>query len=297
MAKASRSAFVWVLGLACACSSHAQDATALRERGSALQTQLASSPFKRPLTLTSEQSTSDLKGDVYAVIDQPFALIAPALQGPGHWCELLMLHLNVKGCSATGHAPNEALGLVVGRKSDQALDDGYRIDFRFSMPAPSADYLKVRMTAEHGPLSTSNYRLAFEATPLDDRRSFVHLSYAYSYGFAARIAMQGYLATAGRGKVGFSVTGLDGAGQPVYVNGVRGVVERNTMRYYLAIEAYLGALSVPPAEQLDKRLHDWFAATERTPLQLHEVDQDAYLQMKRREVLRQQQGAKAAAPD
>lgn len=286
-----------LLGLALLASlpAVAQDAAALRARHAALQSQLAASPFKRPLTLTSLQSESDLKGDVYAVIEQPFAAIAPALQGSERWCDLLMLHLNVKGCAASGSAPNETLGLLVGRKADQALDDAYRIDFRFAMAPAGDDYLKVQMVADKGPLSTSNYRLAFEATPLDAKTTFVHMSYAYAYGFAARIAMQGYLSTVGRDKVGFSVVRSGADGKPVYIDGVRGVLERNTMRYYLAIEAYLGALASPPAEQLDKRLRDWFASTERYPQQLHELDRDAYLQMKRREVQRQQ-GSKATKP-
>jgi hypothetical protein len=64
-------------------------------------------------------------------------------------------------------------------------------------------------------------------------------------------------------------------------------VERNTMRYYLAIEAYLGATSAPPPEQQEKRLRDWFAATERYALQLHEIERDDYLAMKRHELQRQ----------
>jgi len=67
-------------------------------------------------------------------------------------------------------------------------------------------------------------------------------------------------------------------------------VERNAMRYYLAIEAYLGSLSVPVAEQLDWRLRAWFAATDRFALQLHELDEGDYLAMKRSEVQRQQSG-------
>ena len=99
-------------------------------------------------------------------------------------------------------------------------------------------------------MGTKNYRLMLEAVPLDAKRSFVHMSYAYGYGFAARMAMEGYLATLGRNKVGFTITGQGNDGKPVYMGNVRGVVERNTMRYYLAIEAYLGALALPPAEQV-----------------------------------------------
>ncbi len=65
---------------------------------------------------------------------------------------------------------------------------------------------------------------------------------------------------------------------------MRGVVERNTMRYYLAIEAYLGALTTPVPQQLEKRLNDWYSGIERYPLQLHEIERSEYLAMKRSEV-------------
>jgi hypothetical protein len=104
------------------------------------------------------------------------------------------------------------------------------------------------------------------------------------------LAMQAYLATTGRDKVGFTVIGRRAGGEPMHIGGMRGVIERNSMRYYLAIEAFLGALSEPPQAQLDKRLRDWFAATERYPRQLHEIDQAEYLEMKRKEHRRQQAG-------
>jgi len=69
---------------------------------------------------------------------------------------------------------------------------------------------------------------------------------------------------------------------------MRVVVERNTMRYYLAIDAFLGAVATPPASQLQKRLNSWFTATEQYPRQLKEIDRTAYIDMKRSEYLRQQ---------
>ncbi len=265
-----------------------QDASALRAVHTQLRERLAASPFKRPLLLESTQGDASLKGDVYAVVDQPFAVVAPALKGKANWCDLLILNLNVKLCSVAGTGPNDVLTLVVGRKVDQELADGHQLAFRYSMPAATADYLRVSMAADSGPLGTRDYRLTVQATPLDAKRSFIHLSYAYSYGVAARVALQGYLSTVARDKVGFSVVGQGDSGQPVHVGGLRGVAERNTMRYFLAIEAYLGALGSPAAEQPEKRLRDWFNATERYPLQLHEMERDEYLEMKRRELQRQQ---------
>src|SRR3546814_16967541 len=67
---------------------------------------------------------------------------------------------------------------------------------------------------------------------------------SYGYGVAGRMAMQAYLATAGSAKVGFTVTGKDGHGQPIHIGGMRGAIERNAMRYYLAIDTHpLGSAS------------------------------------------------------
>lgn len=100
--------------------------------------------------------------------------------------------------------------------------------------------------------------------------------------------MKTYPATIGSDKVGFSSTPDPSTGETQYIGGVRGLVERNTMRYYLAIDAYLGALSSPPNARLDKRLTDWFDATEQYPRQLHEVSRADYMQMKHDEYQRQQ---------
>ena len=283
--------FALALALGTCGFAQAQDAAAMRAMHDSLRAKLAASPFQRPLVLESTMSDADLKGEVYAVVEQPFSVAGPALQGMDHWCDLLILHLNVKNCSAAGAPPGEVLSLIVGRKFDQPLSDGYKVRFAFSTPAASSDYLRVQMAADTGPLSTRDYRLALEAVPLDAKHSFVHMSYSYAYGTAARLAMDVYLGTAGRDKVGFSITGKGDDGKPVYIDGVRGVVERNTMRYYLAIESYLNAMSAPPAEREEKRLRDWFAATERHPVQLHEMERDEYLTMKHHELQRQHAGA------
>jgi hypothetical protein len=100
------------------------------------------------------------------------------------------------------------------------------------------------------------------------------------------MAMQAYLATVGSAKIGFTVVEKRPDGAPVHIGGVRGVVERNTMRYYLAIDAYLASLALPAAQQVERRLRDWFASTERYAPQLHEMNEADYLAMKRREIAR-----------
>ena len=84
--------------------------------------------------------------------------------------------------------------------------------------------------------------------------------------------------------MGFSVPGKDDAGRPVLVGGNRGVAERNTMRYYLALERVLAAQALPPEQRAEHRLRDWHAAIERHPRQLLEMSREDYLAMKRREL-------------
>jgi len=283
-----RAGAVLAIALGAALPALAQDAPALRARYTVLQDKFAHNQFGRPLVLESTQTSGDLKGDVYAAVDYAFPTVQQALQSPEHWCDILILHLNVKRCKTSGGTP-KMLNLNVGRKFDQPIEDAYQLDFAFRVSASNADYLQVQLSADEGPLSTKNYRIFVEAVPIDAGKSVIHMSYAYGYGFAAKIAMQTYLATLGSAKVGFTVRDKKPDGKPVYQAGVLGLLERNTMRYYLAIDAYLSAYNLPPAEQPERRIREWYASTERYAEQLHEMDRNEYLDMKRKEMQRQRQ--------
>ena len=277
-------------GLVGAPLVQAQDAASLKARYASLHEVLAKNEFQRPLYIESSQTSGGLKGDVYAIIEQPYAVASPALRDINHWCDILILHQNVKNCLAVAGKTSkkgDTLQLSVGRKFDQPLAEAYPIDFSYAVSANQSDYLQILLSADEGPMGTRSYRILIEVVALDDKRSFLHLSYSYAYGMAARVAMQGYLTTIGRNKRGFSIDSRKANGEPVYTGGVRGVIERNTMRYYLAIEAYLGALSAPASEQLEKRLNAWYAGVERYPLQLHEMERKEYLEMKHKEIQRQ----------
>lgn len=259
----------------------------LRAQHGTLQDQLQHNQFQRPLHLDSRETPDGVNGDIHAIVTYPFAVTAAALSRTGNWCDILILHINTKYCRASTTAKENVLNVSIGKKFEQPLDEAHRVVFSWRIASQSPEYLKITMNADEGPLSTRDYRIAIEAIPLGNDQTFIHLSYSYGYGLAGRLAMQAYLGTIGRNKVGFTATG-NRDGQSGYVGGMRGVVERNTMRYYLAIESYLGALSAPPPTRLEKRIQDWFAAIERYPRQLHEMERDAYLDMKRREHQRQQ---------
>lgn len=268
----------WLAGVGAACllafgsvAAHA-DAGELRTRYGDLKEQLRNNSYGRPMHVDSAESSNSLRGDVYAVLDHPFDQVKEAMTDPNAWCDIMLLPFNTKACQANGNR----LTVRIGRKYNQPVEQAYRIDFAFSNVASGANYLDTRLNAGQGPFGTRDYHINVEAIPLDGGRTFMHMSYAYGFGGTGRFAMQAYLATAGASKVGFTT------------NGVRGAVERNAMRYYLAIDAYLATMDAPEGERVQRRIDNWFSQTERYPRQLREMDRGTYVQMKRQEYDRQQ---------
>ena len=263
-----------------AAMAGASPAGALRERGTALAQRLQANPFGVPLVVESIETSTLANGDVYAIVPHPYSTVLGALQRSDAWCEVLVLHLNVKHCAARP----DRVALRIGTKHAQPIATAQLLELGYVLAAHTPDYLRVDMSAADGPLGTRDYALWFEATSWSPGRTLVHLRYAMGYGFLGRLAMQGYLGTIGAHKIGFSVEpAADGkAARPV--GGVRGAVERNAVRYYLAVAAYVDNLALPGAERLSWRLQAWFDATERYPEQLHEIERDEYLAMKREEL-------------
>lgn len=251
-------------GLAFAAAPNTQPVAALLAAYASLGERLHQSAFRRALVLDSSESTDGITGDIYALVDYPFETVRAALDNPAQWCDVMILHVNTKYCrAASDHAPT-IVTVYIGKKTPQPVDDAYPIEFVYRLNAAAAKYLDIRLTAANGPMSTRNYRIQLQAVPVGNGQTFLHLTYSYDFGLAGRLAMKTYLTTIGRDKVGFTLMGTPADGPPEYIGGMRGVVERNTMRYYLAIEAYLGALATPPALQLQKRLQSWFTAPYRT---------------------------------
>jgi hypothetical protein len=261
-------------------------AAGLRTHQASIAPQLAQNAFGGPLVLQSEEASRRIDGEVFAVLEHPFARVSAALTDPGQWCDVLILHLNTKYCRPQQAQGRTVLDVRVGKKGPQSLSSASKLDFNWRPPVQRPDYFLATLEAPEGPYDTRDYRLLVEAVPMDATHTFVHMGYALSYGGASEFAMQLYLGTVARDKVGFTRKAGKG-GDDDYVGGMRGVVERNTMRYYLAIDAYLDSLAAPGPQQLERRLQAWFDATEKYPRQLHEVDRDAYLRMKRDEVGRQ----------
>lgn len=264
-----------------------QQVEALAKQYQTNQKKLEQTQFKRPLLITSVESDTTLKSEVYAVIDHPFSLVQEALMKPEHWCDALILHINIKYCRTERGTQGTLLNLNVGQKFEQPLPQTYQSKLNFKAVENASNYFLINLTAKNGPLSTYDYDILIEATSLKNAQTFLHFKYAYSFGTLGKVAMQTYLTTIGRNKVGFTVSSVNPNGEEAYIKGVRGVIERNTMRYFLAIDAYLAAVNDAPEQQLLKRLNGWYDSTELYKTQLHEIERGEYIQMKQNEVLRQ----------
>lgn len=281
-ARALRLAFgtmLIVTGTRTVMADDAGSAAALRETYATHRAEIDQNKFGVPLHLQSAQTSDSLQGDIHALLDQRFDKVQAALALPENWCDILILHPNVKRCqlNAGGGGDGESSITVNLGRSELPVQFSYKA-------AKAADYLDVRLGSPTGPFGTTDYRIRLEAAPADAQHTILHLTYSHRYGLRAKLAMQAYFSTLGRGKVGFSVIGSDAQGQPIHVGDLRGGLERNAMRYYASIESYLFALSAPPQDQLERRLRHWFEYTERYPLQLQE--EPGYLDVKRSEARR-----------
>ncbi|WP_046113652.1 hypothetical protein [Aquincola tertiaricarbonis] len=270
--------------LALAAAAGAATPAPLAQRHEALRAELERSPFGRPLLLQASARDDAPSGEVLAVLQQPFARVARTLGQPEGWCALMLLQTNVKACSVQGEAPRRQLVVAVARRHTDSVDQAERITFEHRTEAADGQRLAMALVADQGPVGTADYALRFEAVPLPDDRTVVQLTYAYRPGLMARMATSAYLSTAGRNKVGFTVTGQDEQGRPQRVGGIQGIAERNTMRYFLAMEAVLRTADLPPDQRLERRLQGFHAALERHPQQLHELTLQEYLALKRREL-------------
>ena len=249
---------------------------------------LKSSPQAQAIRIESSETDGRIRSDIYADTAFPFTSVSKALNDPAQWCDILLLNISLKHCHLSLTPSGPVLTLSTVRKYNQTLEQAVKLGFNYQTVLASPDYLEVELLAPQGPYGTSDFRILLQTASLPGARSFLHFSYSYASAPLTRLATQAYLATFGRNKVGFTVLGQHADGTPDYIGGMRGLVERGAMRYFLALEAYLDALAAAPQEQFEKRIDNWYSATERYPRQLLEIDRATYLDLKRSDHQRQQ---------
>jgi len=242
--------------------------------------ELARNSFGLPLVLDSVAQEDSVQVDVHGIFDAPFSSVVNVLKIPANWCDIVSLHPNVKACTYRELPGTWLLTFYLGRKGYQPPEAAHQVIYQYQNVVQRQGYLDIVLSADEGPFGTKDHRLRFEALPLDGGRTFVHVSYAYHDTAALRLVAKGYFATLGRDKVGFTVTGTAQNGEPVYIGGPRGAIERNAVRYYLAIQAFMGALRYPAERRFSMRISEWYDLTLRYPKQLFDLKKQDYLTFK-----------------
>lgn len=252
----------------------------LKELHEKVEHLLEESTPEHPFYLHAEARKHVESGDAAFYMPAPFDELSLALADVANWCDILPLHLNVKGCVFDDAAGDAVLTLYLGHKGYQSPEDAHRIDYEFSSEV-GGDYFEARFYADEGPLGTSDYRIEFEAMPVGDN-TFARLRTSEHQSWISSKAMNVYFSTKGADKRGISVVGYDDSGRPLYSAGEQGAIERNVLRYYFAVVAFFETLDEPDDDRFESAMQEWFAATERYP-QLYEMDQDEYLSVKSKE--------------
>jgi len=242
----------------------------------------SSAPFTAPIAIQSEVGKEQLSAEVHGTIQQPFAVLARTLAAPANWCEFVPLNYNVKACTHQTLDGSDWLTFYAGRKDYGAPEDAHPLRYRIEVLKNESQRFHVRLNADEGPFGTRDYGIELEAMPRE-QNTFIRLRSSYRQSVMSRLATSGYLKTAGRNKIGFSVIGQTSTGNPVYVGGVKGIIERNAVRYYLALKAFLATWKLPAEQRFEVLSSTWFRLNEMHRAQLHEMDWDDYIKVKRRE--------------
>jgi len=252
----------------------------LRDKYEEIEEALFENNYSIPLYLESNTSKAVMHGDAFGILYHPFKTVSNSLKSLISWCGIMTQHINIKACTYQFEDTKCKLSLYSGRKYYEKADDVYQLNYNFTVNVLTDDYFNASLKAKEGPIDTKDYHIFIEAIPLTDSSTFIHFRYEYKFGIWTRIGMSTYLSTLGRNKVGFSVTGYDKDNMPIYIKGVRGIIERNATRYYFAIQSYIESLATPLGKRFNTRISYWFDLTEQHYKQLHEMNKTDYLNYK-----------------
>ncbi|WP_019628456.1 hypothetical protein [Thioalkalivibrio sp. AKL10] len=254
---------------------------------------IAESPLGEPIAVTSTVQGGVVEGAVHARLPYSFALVASELEALSAWCEITVLHINIKSCVYREGA-DALLHLYVGRARYEQAEYAERVELVRRSAQMGEDWLLIELEGDRGPYGTRDYSIVVHVVP-HDTGTLVNLEYSLRFGVIARLAALVYLATGGRERVGFTVVGYEN-GEPQYIGGLEGMIERTVMRFYLALQAWLDVRDRPAQELLLARLERWFDLTDEYPRQLRELDRETYLEQKQREYANQQRLQDAPPP-
>jgi hypothetical protein len=229
-----------------------------------------------PFYIESSVNKNASHVDIYGTIKYPFDIVQNELLIPTNWCQIVLPHLDVRACTYKKVNDTWLLNIYNVNKSTEPLEDAYQMRFLYRVSELQPVYFYIALTAHEGPSHTKDHQFGLEAIPVEKNITFIHLRYSFGYSALGYFLMKIFGGT----KIGFSIIGTDSAGNPVYVEGLRGSVERDVVYYYLAILAYLDTLKDPSDQRFGRRISQWYDLTAHFKKQLFEMKKEEYLTYK-----------------
>ena len=249
----------------------------LIEKHHQIEGSLGKNPFNIPVYLESAVEKNTSYVDIYGFVKHPFATVQNALEVPANWCDIVLPHIDVSACTYSKVNDKWLLNTYNVDKMSESLEDAYEMKLEYGVAKVQSGYFEVSLTAQEGPFNTKEHRFKFEVVPLDKDNSFIHLQHSFTYGSVEYYVMKMF----GGSKPGFTETGIDSDGNPVYTDGLRGAIERNAVCYYLSIMAYLDTLKIFDGQSFENRINQWYDLAAPYKKQIFEMKKEEYLTYKR----------------
>ena len=261
----------------------------LQARAVEFRQQQVSGENPLPFVLSSSFSSTLSKARVRTFIrGVGLDTFSQKLLQPAEWCEFIPLHLNIKACGHVVRNQKNIVQFYAGVKGYVTPDDAHLLQLSFEARKEGGVFYADLFAAD-GPLDSTNIRFGIHAIDAEgDGGTGVYVEFELSSepGLSNSLARV-YLATIARRKIGFSINGKTWSGKPKYVGGQRGAIERNLVRYLLAIETYFETASKADEMAADAlyelRIQRWYDETDQYREQLFELSREEYISNKLRE--------------
>jgi len=237
-----------------------------------------------PFHVESSANKNASQVDIYGIIKYPFEIVQDKVLVPTNWCDIVLPHLNVRACTYKKVNDTWLLNIYNVDKSSEPLEDAFQMKFVYRVSALQPVYFGLALNAPERPFHTKDHQFGLESVPLAKDTTFIHFRYSFGYSAFGYFLMKIFVG----GRTGFSIIGADSDGNPVYTGGMRGLVERDVVYYYLAILAYLDSLKAPYDQRFDMQSGQWYDLTAHFKKQLFEMNKEAYLADKSKDWKNQQ---------
>ncbi len=237
---------------------------------------VSTTEFQREYLLDYKADGAQLSGRIASSINRPFSHIKSLFHDIRNLCLILPLNINVRSCIYRKVDDKWLFEIVAGPRQYESDSAVYSFSYLLTRAQFSDDLIYLHLQANKGPISTANYHIELTFKPMAEK-TLVGLGFSHEKSSLSRVVTGLYLAFSGAGKVGFStVNQSDGQFSPV--RGEQGIVERNLMRYLLAIRAFIEEGGA--REDLKATFRRWFFLSTLYREQLYEIPEQDYMRYK-----------------